>query len=319
MMRSSSATALSCLLLVAFAPKRASAADHTRPLREAIAVEPGATCLETATLVEHVQSWLGADVADSDVSIEVRGSSDQPRVVEFHTLHAGRAVAYRRFAPGPERCEHLHAALGLAIAMAIRASLIDELAGTAADAGVRVPEASANTARSWAIGADALAGLAVLPGAAFGLDVRIERALAHHFYVSFGLLGLAALGETFDHTPGHFDVWLLAPRIDLCAGLALSPRLLGRGCMGLSGGGLYAHGHGFPSSQDELARWFAVVNGLDFTADLAKTWSLNLAVSVILPLARTSIVVRDSTGLVVEGRDLATVGGFLGVGPVYRF
>jgi hypothetical protein len=317
MVRSSSTLFLSSLLLVVFAPERASAADHTRPLREAVAVEPGATCLETATLVEHVESWLGTDAADSDVSIEVRGSPDQPRVVEFRTLRAGRAIAYRRFAPGPARCDHLHAALGLAIAMAIRASLIEEVTGTTADARAHVPEASADATRPWAIGANALAAVAVLPGAAFGADVRVERALAHPFRVRFGLLGLAALGETL--SPGHFDVWLLAPQIDLCAGLDLSHRLRGQACMGLAGGAVSAQGHGFPSSQNELVRWFAAVNGLDFVADLAESWSLDLAISVILPIARTSIVVRDSAGVVVEGRDLATVGAFLGVGPVYRF
>jgi hypothetical protein len=317
MRHSSSTVALSCLLLLASAPKQVCAADRTRPLREAIAVEPGATCLETATLVEHVQSWLGADGADSDVAIEVRGSPDQSRVVEFRTLRAGRAIAYRRFAPGPERCEHLHAALGLAIAMAIRASLVEELAGTAADTRSRVPEGPAEAGRPWAIGANALGALGVLPGAAFGVDVRIERALAHPFHVRVGLLGLAALGETL--TPGQFDVWLLAPRIDLCAGLDLSRRLLGRACMGLSGGGLYAHGHRFPSSQDSLVRWFAAVNGIDLVANLAKSWSLDLAVSVVLPLVRTSIVVRDSSGNVTGERELAPVGGFLGFGPLYRF
>jgi hypothetical protein len=320
MVRFSSTLALPCLLLLAFAPKSASAMDRTRPLREAVAVEPGATCLETATLVEHVESWLGADAADSDVSIEVRGSPDQPRVVEFRTLRAGRAVAYRRFAPGPARCEHLHAALGLAIAMAIRASLIDEVAGTTADTRERAPQASADATQPWAIGANALAAVAVLPGAAFGADVRIERALAHPFHARLGMLGLAALGETL--TPGYFDVWLLAPRIDLCAGLELSRRLRGRACMGFSGGALYAHGHGFPSSKDSLVRWFAAVNGLDFTADLARSWSLDLAVGLVLPLVQTSVVIRDSSsGNVVTGdqRALAPVGGFLGVGPAYRF
>jgi hypothetical protein len=318
MARSSSTLLLCCLVLtLVLPPARASAEVRTRPLREAIAVEPGATCLETATLVEHVQSWLGVDAADSDVSIEVRGSPDQPRIVEFRTLRAGRATAYRRFAPGPERCEHLHAALGLAIAMAIRASLIDELAGTMADARSRVSGPSADATRPWAIGVNALAAVAVLPGAAFGADVRIERALPHPFRVRLGLLGLGALGETL--APGHFDVWLLAPRVDLCAGLDLSRRLRGRACMGLAGGGLFAHGHGFPTSQNSLVRWFAALNGFDFVADLAESWSLDVAISAVLPLVRTSIVVRDSSRTVVEQRDLASVGGFLGVGPVYRF
>jgi hypothetical protein len=38
MVRFSSTLALPCLLLLAFAPKSASAMDRTRPLREAVAV-----------------------------------------------------------------------------------------------------------------------------------------------------------------------------------------------------------------------------------------------------------------------------------------
>src|SRR5258708_22171377 len=80
MLRSSSMAALSCLFLVAFAPMQAAAADRARPLREAIAVEPGATCLEIATLVEHIGSWLGADALPPGDCFRMRGSSDQPRV-----------------------------------------------------------------------------------------------------------------------------------------------------------------------------------------------------------------------------------------------
>src|SRR5258708_38687070 len=93
MLRSSSMAALSCLFLVAFAPMQAAAADRARPLREAIAVEPGATCLEIATLVEHIGSWLGADALDPDVSIEGRGSPARPPVVPFPTLRAGPVIA----------------------------------------------------------------------------------------------------------------------------------------------------------------------------------------------------------------------------------
>ena len=321
MLRSWSMSALSCLFLVAFVPMQAAAADRARPLREAIAVEPGATCLETATLVEHIGSWLGADAVDPDVSIEVRGSPDQPRVVAFRTLRAGHVIANRRFDPGPERCEHLHAALGLAIAMAIKASLIDELAGTPTEARPPGQEASVDANRPWAIGTNALVALAVLPDAAYGADLRIERALGHPFGVRLGLLGLASVGERFDGTPGQFDVWLVAPRVDFCVRVELSHRFRAQGCLGLSGGALYAQGRDFAQSQGSLVPWLAAVNGVDFMADLGANWSVDVAATLILPLVRPSIVVRrDSlSGSVAGERSLDARGGFLGVGPVYRF
>jgi hypothetical protein len=311
--------AASLFVLSSLASARAYAADPGRPLRELIRVEPGATCLDAAALVDDVQTWLGTDTADPGLSIEVRGSPDQPRVVEFRTWVGGRVIAHRAFSPAPERCEHLHAALGLAIAMAIRASLFEEIAGAMEEARPRAPEAPPARIQRWAIGADALGALGVLPGASFGAEVRIERALGPTFRARLGVLGLVALGEAFPRTPGTFDAGLVAPRLDLCAAFAVSSRVWAEGCMGLAGGALYANGHAFPSSTSALVPWIAAANGIDLAVDLAGSWSLDASVSVTLPLSATSLVVRDFSGNVIDQRDLPHVGGFLGIGPVYRF
>ena len=339
MPRFSSRLALGVSFFVTFAlaaPKRASAEGPTRPLHEAIAVEPGATCLDATMLVEHVEMWLETANVDAELSVIVRGSPDQPRTVTFQTLRAGRVIASRRFAPGPERCDHLHAALGLAIAMAIKASLVEEIAGpppsppphppAAAPAPVTFPSPLDHPAgnpppesRAWAVGADGLAALAALPDAAFGFDARIERALGATFGVRAGVLALLSLGEQFQGGPGRFDAWLLAPRVDLCAAVDASQRVRLRGCMGAAVGAIHARGYDLPTPQSSFVRWFAVANGLDLSAAVTKNWSFDAGVTLFLPVARNSIVVRDPSGRVVEERDLASVGGYLSVGPVYRF
>jgi hypothetical protein len=231
----------------------------------------------------------------------------------------------RRFEPGPSRCEQLHAVLGLAIAMALKASLIEEIAPTAASppvpgssSSVPPPEAIPEVLPRWAIAADGLAAIAVLPDPAFGVDARVEIALTPTFRARLGLLALVAFGETFD-APGHFDTWLLAPRLDLCAGFDVTRRLRASGCMGMSGGGLHAQGYAFPSTESHFIPWLAVANELGGTAELSRRWSIAASATLILPVIRNSIVLRDYSGSVLQERDLAPVGWVFGIGPVFRF
>jgi hypothetical protein len=321
--------------LVAAMPAPASAQQAERPLKDAIAVDAGATCLDATELIEHVETWLGTATVDAEFTVDVHGSRDQPRVVQFQTLRSGRVIAARRFDPGPERCDHLHAALGLAIAMAIKASLVEEIAGgppppkppeapNATTIRAAPPPAarsqSAASTTSWAIGADGLAALAALPDPAFGLDVRLERALGSSFSVRLGLLALASFGARFPQgAPGRFDTWLLAPRGDLCAAVEASARLRVRGCMGATVGAIHASGYDLPAAEGAFVRWIAVANGLDGELDLTKNWAVDAGVTLFLPVARNSIVVRDPAGRVLEERDLAAVGGLVDLGAVYRF
>src|ERR1019366_5583995 len=222
----------------------------------------------------------------------------RPRTVPCQTLRSGPVIASRRFDPGPERCDHLHAALGLAIAMAIKASLVEEIAGgsatpkppetppattiRAAPSPVARPQSAASTT-PWAVGADGLAALATLPDPAFGLDARVERALGSSFSVRLGLLALASFGARFPQgAPGRFDTWLLAPRADVCAAVEASARFRIRGCMGATVGVIHAGGYDLPAADGAFVCWIAVANGLDGALDLTKNWSLDAGVTLFL-------------------------------------
>lgn len=309
---------LGCLL-VGVSPAAAWAADAPRSLRDAIVVEPGATCLNAATLVDDVASWLGPDVVTTDMVVEVRGSADDPRVVTFRTLREARVVAQRRFAPAPAKCDHMHAMVALAIAMALRASLVDEVAPERSSPPPPRPDERAEPERAWEVGADVLASFAVLPDAAFGAGVRVERALGPVLRARLGVLTLVAWGETFDGAPGRFDTWLVAPRADLCAAFALSSRVRAEGCVGVATGWLRAAGEGFATSQVSSEWWSAAANGLDFAIAVGSGWSLDLGATLILPLARNRIVLRQPSGAVDQARDLGSVGLTLGAGPRFLF
>jgi hypothetical protein len=171
----------------------------------------------------------------------------------------------------------------------------------------------------WAAAADAVLALAVLPDPAFGVNLRIERELTSTFRARLGVLTLLAFGETFDTVPGHFDAWLLAPRLDLCAGLDVTRRIRGRACMGMSGGGLRVQGVSYPSSRSTFIRWLAVVNELGASFELSRHWAIEADAALTLPVERNSIVLRDYAQNVLEERDLAPVGWMFGVGPLVRF
>jgi hypothetical protein len=164
-----------------------------------------------------------------------------------------------------------------------------------------------------------LAGLSVLPDAAFGAEVGLERSVVQFLAVRLSALGLASRGETFAGAPGTFDSQLFASRLDVCAAAALTRSIHARGCVGIAVGALRAQGYTYPVARESTIPWVAMADGLDVQADLDSRWSLDAAVTLVLPLSQNSVVVRDFAGALVAERRLATFGGLLAVGPVYRF
>ena len=87
----------------------------------------------------------------------------------------------------------------------------------------------------------------------------------------------------------------------------------------MSGGGLHAQGFSYPSTRSTFIRWLAVANELGITVDLSRRWSIDASATLILPVARNSIVLRDYSENVLEERDLASAGWIFGLGPLIRF
>src|SRR6185295_1861150 len=92
-------------------------------VERAVEVDPGRTCLDEERLEGHVRAWLGSSRVDSGVHVVVQGDRDRENVAEFKVVHDGKARV-RRFDPMPAGCEETHAAVALAIALAIDTSLL---------------------------------------------------------------------------------------------------------------------------------------------------------------------------------------------------
>ena len=305
-------------LVVGVSPAReALGASGERALTDVIDVRPGATCVEVATLAEQVGTWLGAETVDADVWVRVEGSDEDPRTVSFEMGRGDRVLAHRRFEPGPERCAHLQAALGLAIALAIRVSLLDEIAGPRAEPAPARPATQAQT--PWAVGGGLAMAFGVLPGAGVGANVSAERDLPPNFALRFGALGLAVRDRAFASGRGSFDAGIVSFRFDACVRLEFGPRLSGLGCAVFLAGSLLAQGHDFASSRSASSPWIAAGNAIDLAVGLTDRWSISGEATLVLPIGRTQVGVLSATGNVVETRDLASAGVTLTLGPLYRF
>ena len=306
------------LCTVFFAP---GALADSRSLTDAIHVEPGATCLDADGLAGEVATWLDTDQVDDDVWVRVEGSADDPRVAWFEMGRGHHVLAHRRFDPGPARCEHLEAMLGLAIALAIKVSLVEELTGQAPPA--KAPEApKSEPSETWAAGADALAAVAVVPGLSGGLDVRVEKPLPPNFVVRLGALGLAGGRGTFDHVAGSFSAEVAALRVDVCVRQILRAGSLAvriGGCTGLLAGALFLQGRDFAASRSAVAAWSALGTGVDVAVDVGAHWSLEAQTGALLPFGHTTVGAASATGSVVDSRELASVGGLFALGSSYRF
>jgi hypothetical protein len=308
---------------VAVAAAPASATDATtvtapratQALAEALHVTPGATCVQATILAQEIASWLGSDAIAAGLRIDVTGSAEDPRTIAFQMMRGNEVLAIRRFSPGPETCEHLEAAVGLAVALVVRASLLDEVTGVVRPVPKPVPPASP----AWALTASAIVALGVVPGTAFGIATQIERAFPPNLGLRIGVLAIASVDNGFDHVAGTFDASVLALRLDACVRGDLTPRTHVQGCAGVLGGALGAAGQGFAASRGAWTAWGASATAAGIDLDLTPRWSLGGEVSLLVPFARTDVGVRLETGGVIDSRQIASAGGALSIGPVYRF
>ena len=300
---------LGAALILTSLPELARAEPAAHSLEDAVHVKRGVTCLDEDALREQVRSWLDADAVDGGLRVDVVGSDEDERSVSFRMWQKERLIAQRRFDPGPSRCAEMHAVVGLAIALALKVSLRDELLG----------EVLSPADRAWSLGAAATATWNVIPGVAGGALVWVERALPEHFAAHLGIAGLFGGSTGFERVSGEFMTSSVAVDASLCTLPSLGKRVRGRLCTGLEARTLFASGSGFAVSKAAVLNWFSLENSLGVSVPLAQRWSLVGAVGLVVPLKRVQIVVVDSSGRTVESRDSAAAGAALSVGAAYEF
>lgn len=276
-----------------------------QPLSGAIAVEPGATCLEQERVEAQVEAWLARDRVASDVRIQVQGDAHDPRVAVFRILRAGRAHE-RRFDRLPEACEDATAVVGLAIALAIDASALG---------GVFAPPAPRERLRSLAA-VEATAGLEVLPGASLGATGGVEIGVFDWLGARLEVTSQVSWNNSIEGTSGVFDAVLAAAGAGLCAGGPVSDRVRLELCSEAVAGVMRAQGRGFAAPRAATGSWITAEGGLRVVIAGGLPWVLDL--DGVFPLHVPQIRAEASGGTALY-REPSSAGASISLGPVFFF
>lgn len=316
----------------------APAEVRQRPLREVLRVDPGATCLEAGALAETIESWLGRSGLDPGVAwIEVRGDPARADAVAIAVEIRGERVE-RSFDPAPGGCGELHAVVGLAVAIAVDTSVLEELGYDVVDPGEapaqqaqdaeraplarrprrgEAPAPKRGVARaSFAVGLRGGVWLDVLPGIAGGGAGQLEIGWLGAVDLRVGVWGGYGAAQSFDGG-SRVPLALVGGRVDVCAALSrkrLRPRL----CFGPAAGALEV-GAKSPAVGGSVGPWMALALAPELRIWAARRFALDLTVDLVVPVIRPVLVERDPNKADMIGRSLALppVGAVVGLGAAF--
>jgi hypothetical protein len=299
--------------------------EPTVPLGDALVVRAGATCLDNDRLVAQIRTWFDRDRIDARLVVDVVGDEHDPRKLAFSIRRGEQIIAVRRFEPAPDRCADLHAVVGLAIALAIDATLLETVAGNPRrppDPPTRTPDPWLETIprarppaarpRPWRLWGEVAAQLSIgAPldvggGARAGLRASWRRILdlgVGAFALSSGREPIGVGSAVFSAVAGRFDV---------CAGPPW-PRLRPRGCVGVIAGAALAAGDGYEVDKTTRLPWVAIPFGIDLEINLAPRLDLLIGIEGLPAVLRPSFGADSEMGRVYVRR-FSRFGGIVEAG-----
>lgn len=321
---------LASVLVSVLAP---GAYAQTRSVSEAISVPDGIECLEHAALSDAVVGWLERGEVDDRLSLLVEASAEAPRAVGFVVLDGEQPLASRRFAALPAPCPDRRAALSLAIAIAIDATVLNGLLPErhdpeptepepappeltpATDAPAVGQERDADTGVHVGLALTGSVPVGLLPDAVVGAELAVE--------LELGLLTLRAgvLGTAIDEADvgrGSAGVQLVAGRLDACLHNEVAPLRLD-GCLGIGAGFAFAEGSGFSEPLSARLGWVAAIGRLAVTIPSASVLAARIGLDAHVPLLRPQLDVLARNREVLASRSFPAVGITPSLGVFLRF
>lgn len=286
-------------------------------------VTPGATCLTEQGVSAVVSPWLPEQGFGGDTRIEVNGDPISPQRVDLRVVRGGKVVAHRLFDPAPARCDTLHAAIGLAAALALKASLLAELgtpqpddpaAQTEPQPEPELQPSPESLPTSWALSAQLAAAYNVLPRLAPGLELGGLVLPSEDFQLALGAFAYGRTGVPLREANAAFDAGLFGARVDGCVRLLRGADVTLRACLGLQAGALLARGTQLPAARQTTVPWIAAANTLGLDVPLDGPWALLLDLSLRLPLRKVRLWVEDEAGQELDRWEAPLFGLTLGAG-----
>lgn len=299
------------------AARVAEAAPPTHTVTESLHVEPN-PCFDAASLAPVLARWLHRDTIDRRLEVVVVG---QPRRSDGLTLRVrrdGTIVGERHF-PGLEApCEEVRAAVGLAAALAVDATVLESL-GVKAEPAAPPPAPPPVTPRAWpgfSASLDAIGLFGVLPSPAAAIAPAFGVRLVSPIELRFS--GLISTAGALSLESRSFDVTLLAGRADACGAFSQGIFRV-RACAGISAGRLRATSTDPSSSVSQIVPWAAAMGHADLRVSLVPRFGFVLGADLIFPLARPRFEVVTTAGALAASSGLPVVGGAVSFGPELTF
>ncbi len=317
-----------------------------RPLASAIDVEPGATCLDHGQLVVQVESWLNVQTLDPRIRVDVLGDPARPDAARFAVTVDGRVVAERRWDAAPKKCLDLHAVVGLAVAMALEAAVVES---AAAPQPTIKPEPEPDPTSALPAPAPAPAppppsrvGPADRPTPPpTGRDPRTSVALLLHGHlllaptigvagggqlllelgwVPWNRLRLGGLAEFWPTTELHTGAYALtglAGRVDTCFGgniWKVRPNF----CAGVTLGSLRATGVGFVTdNQTVVLPWISTVFGVGARIPVNRRFAFDISLEALIGLGTVNFDVINEDGVIIATEQFDPIGVLIGLGGAF--
>lgn len=281
-------------------------------------------CFDRASLAAAVEAWLKEPSIDPRLAIEVDAPDVAGGTISFRLRRDGRVVGERRLPAIVESCASLTAMVSLTVALAIDATLFDdlrppELRPRVGHEPVVPPPPQPSSAQARRVGLDVdLEGamfVGLLPRPVAGAGVGVEVLLAP--LLGFRVDATATAASLVPVGSGTASATLLAAGAGPCLSpFALRPLL--RTCAGIRLGELTATGVGYATSETARLPWAAATFRVDSSVPLAPRTYLRVSFDAFAAFSRPELV-QESGGAVAAARSLPAAGFGLGAGPAITF
>ena len=286
----------------------------------ALSVYPGPTCLEEDRLESRLVRWLERERIDSDIRIQVQGGPGQSDF-KFTLWRADAEPTVRELPAVPGDCGDQHAAVALAIALAIDASLLGPLTApeqttvVAPVAMLPMPQQQPHSPRlSLSMGGGVGVGFVtdVAPGAFAALHAEVLRSLEVRLAGRWtGLFGAQWPGLNV-----KYDVGLTTAGLGMCPVVRPLSFLVATLCGEFLGGVFRTRAEGLHNASIENLPYWAVGAGLDFRVFASDRIGFRISIDLVLPLISRRLAIDDPTGKVSDERELLPTSVFLGAAPL---
>lgn len=292
-----------------------SAPPSQQAITDAITLTPHASCFERGAIEAQVEAWLGTAQVPADIRVNIEGDAQDPRSATFRIERAG-AVRERRFDHLPLHCADATAVLGLAVALAIDASLLDDWIApvqtmaplAAAPALIRRPRLRLTLQLA--------AGQGAIPGTSGGAKLGLGYAPVPWLSVHMQALALFSFGNRVAGSIGVFDARAFAAMPSLCTG-GKAGRIRLDLCTGAALGLLQVRGRNFVRSESQHGLWSVAVAGGRISLLMGSCyWALD--VEGVFPLYVPAVAAADQAN-VSRRRPPDAAGVLVSLGPQLHF